>query len=53
MKRAQSVNIEIVSLEGFTPVDGVQNQSNLSVPNVRLSDSALPTVPQDQRDTLD
>jgi hypothetical protein len=31
----------------------VQNQSNLSVPKVLLSDLALPTVLQHQRDTLD
>ena len=48
MKRVQSVNIKIVSLEGFTPISRVQNRYNLSVPRVLSRAFRLPTVPQNQ-----
>jgi hypothetical protein len=48
MRRAKSVNIKTVSLEGFTPKKRVQDRYNLSVPNVTFSNLRLPTVPQNQ-----
>ena len=52
MKRAQSVDIKAISLEGFTPAIQVHNRYNLSVLRVFFSNLAWPTVPQNQRDTF-
>ena len=51
MKTTQSVNIRIVSREGFTPREQVQDSYNLSVQNVLFSNLKLPNVPQNQRAT--
>src|SRR5437763_13937536 len=51
MKTTQSVNIRIVSREGFTPREPVQDRYNLSVQNVLFGNVKLPNVPQNQRGT--
>jgi hypothetical protein len=48
MKRAQSVDIKAISLDGFTPAIQVHNRYSLSVLSIGSGDLTWPTMPQDQ-----